>query len=334
MSTQGDKASLRRRFTTSIKRVMSIGSDKSRNSLVGEPSASPSSEPQQSPVRTAPVQSAAHVQKTTAKKASTPPPPMTPAERAQALFKKHGLDIKTSEWPIQAAPAGQRVEKDIRMRVHRTCHKCETTFGSDKTCSKCSHKRCKKCPRYPVKKNKGKGKEAGMEKLTANFYKKRKGDIGYGITMPSRKGGPDLVRKPIRQRVHRKCHRCQTDFASEKVCSKCDHTRCKKCPRNPSKNNKPPGYYDKFDPDDSDADEPFYHPPRRTYKRPRRRVHWTCSKCSTTFVEKTKQCAGCGSLKEDTGVRDPPKKEKKNYNLTDDELQRLNERMKQTSLTN
>jgi hypothetical protein len=33
--------------------------------------------------------------------------------------------------------------------------------------------------------------------------------------------------------VHRKCHRCETDFASEKVCNKCHHTRCKKCPRHP-----------------------------------------------------------------------------------------------------
>jgi len=30
-------------------------------------------------------------------------------------------------------------------------------------------------------------------------------------------------------------------------------------------------------------------------------------------LEKQKTCSGCGSQRDDTGVRDPPKKEKKKY---------------------
>lgn len=78
-----------------------------------------------------------------------PPPAMTAAERAHALFKKHGLEISTSDWPLSTAPPGDRVQKDIRMRVHRTCHKCSASFGPDKVCNSCNHKRCKKCPRHP-----------------------------------------------------------------------------------------------------------------------------------------------------------------------------------------
>jgi len=157
---------------------------------------------------------------------------MTASERAQALFKKHGLDVKPSDLPLSNTPQAERVQKDIRMRVHRTCHKCDASYGPEKTCQQCGHKRCKRCPRHPLKKSKDKGKE----KLTAKGapgYKKRRGDYMYGITIPGKRGGQDLVHKEVRQRVHRKCHRCEADFAGEKVCANCKHQRCKKCPRLP-----------------------------------------------------------------------------------------------------
>ena len=165
---------------------------------------------------------------------TAPPPVMSAAERAQALFRRHGLDVQPSDLPLSTQPQSDRVQKDIRMRVHRSCHRCETPYGADTTCLECGHKRCKKCPRHPLKKSKDKGKEKVTTKTgIAPGYKKRKGDIAYGITLPSRRGGQDLVRKEIRQRVHRRCHHCDTDFAAEKVCSKCKHNRCKKCPRHP-----------------------------------------------------------------------------------------------------
>lgn len=221
------------------------------------------------------------------------------------------------------------------MRVHRTCHKCSTSFGPDKICNSCNHKRCKKCPRQPVKKpkDKGKGKEKVGERSGQVVGRKKKKKPTYGVTLtiPSRTGGQDLVRKAPRQRVHRKCHRCQTDFAGEKICRKCSHTRCRSCPREPFKKNKPPGYYDSLDPEDSEEERQLPTRPRRTYKKPRRRIHWICTKCSTTFVERTKICEGCGSNRDDTGLRDPPKKQP--YKPTEEDIQRLDERLKQTSLS-
>lgn len=84
-------------------------------------------------------------------KSTVPAPPrMSTAERAQELFKKHGLDISSVDWPLSKVPQGERVQKEIRMRVHRTCHRCGTTYtGADRVCCECSHKRCTKCPRNP-----------------------------------------------------------------------------------------------------------------------------------------------------------------------------------------
>lgn len=84
------------------------------------------------------------------KSAVPAPPRMSTAERAQELFKKHGLDISSVDWPLSKVPQGERVQKEIRMRVHRTCHRCGTTYtGADKVCCECSHRRCTKCPRNP-----------------------------------------------------------------------------------------------------------------------------------------------------------------------------------------
>ncbi|KAG0636609.1 hypothetical protein HOY80DRAFT_1011148 [Tuber brumale] len=369
----GGERSIRRRFTSQVKRVLSIRSGRSRRSTVsdsaGEPvtpttpllptavppiESTPSSVARSSPaprvqevveqetVRTR-TRPAVRQPRTT----TIPPAAASAAERAQALFKKHGLEISTSDWPLSTVLPSDRVQKDIRMRVHRTCHKCSTSFGPDKICNSCNHKRCKKCPRQPVKKSKdkGKGKERVGERSgvgerpgqvagqAAGRKKKKKKKPAYGVTLtiPSRTGGQDLVRKAPRQRVHRKCHRCQTDFAGEKICKKCNHTRCRSCPREPFKKNKPPGYYDALDPEDSEEEKQLPIPPRRTYKKPRRRVHWICTKCSTTFVERAKICEGCGSNRDDTGLRDPPKKQP--YKPTEEDIQRLDDRLKQTSLS-
>lgn len=260
-----------------------------------------------------------------------PPPLLSAAERAAELFKKHGLEVSPSSLPSSNKPPVERVHKEIRMRVHRTCHRCNTAYGADKTCLSCGHRRCKQCPRFPMKKDKGKEKEkVGDKREVKPIVRRRKGDTG--LTLASRTGGQDLVRKKIRQRVHRTCHRCQTDFGAEKVCSNCKHNRCKKCPRDPHKKNKPPGYYDGRDGSDSESERP--RRPLRTYRKIRRRIHWTCSKCSATFQQGCKICEGCGSRREVTGTRDPPKKEK-NPNAaipSESYMEHLEERLMATSI--
>lgn len=164
-------------------------------------------------------------------------------ERARALFAKYGLTLEPEEWMSPRNLNVERVEKPIRMRVRRTCHRCQTTFGPDRVCANCQHVRCKKCPRYPPARSKeekearAKAKAAEQAKAAAGQAKaaepKKKSKTPQ-LTIPSRTGGQDLVRKPIRQRVRRTCHRCNTLFIGDaKECTNCHHIRCKKCPRDP-----------------------------------------------------------------------------------------------------
>lgn len=151
-------------------------------------------------------------------------------EKARALFAKYGLTLAPGEWTPPVKADAERVEKKIRMRIHRTCHHCQTTFGTDKTCRNCKHTRCKKCPRYPTKASKdGKGAKKVVLEIAIDDHAKI-----IPLTMQSRTTGKDLQRKTQMQRVRRTCHMCNSLFAGRAVdCANCKHQRCHKCPRDP-----------------------------------------------------------------------------------------------------
>jgi hypothetical protein len=158
------------------------------------------------------------------------------AERARKLAERFKVNLE----PLATGPEVEayRVEKPIRMRIHRSCHLCNTTFGSNKVCVKCEHVRCKSCPRFPPKKAEGKGK---AKEVTPAVPGAIEPDTYFGLreqmllTRPNPKtGGQPLVRKKPMQRVRRNCHECSTMFApGTKICSGCQHVRCADCPRDP-----------------------------------------------------------------------------------------------------
>ncbi|KAL8760663.1 MAG: hypothetical protein Q9184_003161 [Pyrenodesmia sp. 2 TL-2023] len=199
-------------------------------------------------------------------------------ERARALFAKYGLTLEPGEWTSPIRPDAERVEKKIRIRVHRSCHHCQAMFGPDKVCSNCKHRRCKTCPRFPAKKTKdqkkkGKGAAAAaaggeivttgaaaatirettlnLKSLTISSHatgkqvmaKKDKYPSGYpGDTEFT---GVIRERHPIRVHVRWTCHECSKTFKDlSKHCEGCGHDRCDACPRHPPKRDKP-----KLDPD-------------------------------------------------------------------------------------
>ena len=164
------------------------------------------------------------------------------AERANKLGQRHKLPkIEPHEFPSRPDKEALRIEKPIRVRIHRTCHKCQTTFGANKICASCQHPRCSTCPRYPAAKDKtevGKGKDNAARKAPAEgviepdtFRSVRE---QYVLTLPSRNGRQALVRKKPMQRIRRTCHSCSTLFpVGVRICPNCQHVRCTDCPRDP-----------------------------------------------------------------------------------------------------
>ncbi|CDM30816.1 hypothetical protein DTO013E5_537 [Penicillium roqueforti] len=242
----------------------------------------------------------------------------TQQEKARSLFAKYGLTVDTSDWNAPPDLQLTRVTKPIRMRVRRTCHRCETTFGAEKVCVNCQHTRCTKCPRHPSARNKDSKDSEPTTRKSKNpetyahsphlfprtTHLKLSTTREISLKMPSPTGGPDFVRRPVRQRVRRNCHLCASLFTpGTKECPSCSHVRCKICPRDPAKLDKYPDGY----PGDADPPKPR---PERTFKKPRRRVHYQCHVCETWFQGNAKTCLNCGQAKCDETIRIPPKRVK------------------------
>lgn len=153
-------------------------------------------------------------------------------EKARILFAKYGLTLEPGEWIVPTTVGVPRVEKQVRMRIHRTCHRCQTTFGTDRVCSHCQHNRCKKCPQFPGSRSKvSKGKGVAVGGVTAGEGLDKKTDP---LNSTHRAPGKEMTRKAPTQRVRRTCHQCQTLFQGKATqCENCKHLRCSKCPRDP-----------------------------------------------------------------------------------------------------
>ncbi|CAL5870597.1 uncharacterized protein PFLUO_LOCUS4836 [Penicillium psychrofluorescens] len=244
-------------------------------------------------------------------------------DKAHAVFAKYGLNLESGERKSPTDLPSQRVTKPVRMRVRRSCHRCQTTFGPEKVCVNCQHPRCQKCPRSPPARTKDESASAEppIPKAKLPEILRQRGDFPMNLasqmrthsgataflTRPSPKGGQDVVRKSIRQRVRRHCHQCETLFAAgSKECEKCKHVRCKTCPRDPAKPEKYPHGYP------GDVDPPK-HFPNREWKKPRRRYRYICHVCSTTYHDGAPSCIKCGQSKCEETIRDPPKKIKKEF---------------------
>jgi len=192
------------------------------------------------------------------------------ADRARRIAERFAVKME----PTSSGPDKEtyRIERPIRVRIHRSCHRCNATFGSNKTCAQCEHVRCKQCPRYPPKKIEKKDKAP----VTAPAVSDIEVDTYYGLreqqlplTKPSLKpNAQPLVRKKPMQRVRRTCHACGRLFApATKICADCSHVRCADCPRDPPKKKKYPDGYP-GDAPSSDTTKP---------------VKYACHKCTKVF---------------------------------------------------
>ncbi|OAA43671.1 hypothetical protein NOR_04246 [Metarhizium rileyi] len=225
-------------------------------------------------------------------------------ESAKKMGENFGRVIDSSNFFTPSAnDSVLRVDKPSRMRIRRTCHRCDTTFTTRNECTKCQHVRCERCPRYPPKEVEAEVL-ANIEQVEADLKSKREnspimpdfhwGDERIELRRPSKSGGQDLVHRKPRQRVRRTCHECQTLFATgSRKCENCNHIRCTDCPRDPPKKDKYPFGYpgDAFGPD-SDA-------------------RFECMSCEVLYAADAKDgtpCTLCGLEKSGQSPRALPRK--------------------------
>ncbi|KIW33727.1 hypothetical protein, variant [Cladophialophora immunda] len=128
--------------------------------------------------------------------------------KAQAIFARHNLELDETEWEPRYRVPQERVYKNIRMRVRYTCHNCSTTFGRDRICMGCQHRRCTRCSRYPPKKDRTKHSQD-----------------------PTTTGSPELITDVPRPSAEGgTCHECQSGFEIDaEECPNCHHRICERC---------------------------------------------------------------------------------------------------------
>jgi hypothetical protein len=149
--------------------------------------------------------------------------------------------MQPSEWQSTEGDV-YRVEKHVRVRVHRDCHRCHTPFGTANQCPSCRHAYCTKCGRNPARRTELEKQASRQKREEIAREQEKVAPIAphYGVaasikvTRPSKSGGQPLVHKPPRMRVRRNCHKCSTLFrSSTRVCENCGHRRCDDCPKTP-----------------------------------------------------------------------------------------------------
>ena len=166
--------------------------------------------------------------------------------RAKQLAERYGLKLEPTQWykAPGAAPA-YRVEKHIKMRVHRQCHCCNTLYSYAKECSKCGHQRCRQCPRIPPRRTEAEKEES--RKRRAAIVKEQKerapivpdwsfwhSDRKVILRRPAKTNAQDLIYRKPRQRIRRNCCQCAKLYHSGvKTCEHCRHVCCTDCPRDP-----------------------------------------------------------------------------------------------------
>ncbi|KAK5000344.1 hypothetical protein LTR66_000762 [Elasticomyces elasticus] len=269
----------------------------------------------------------------------------TQREKARALFAKYSLTLDTEDWPADTVVEQKdRVEKPIRIRLRRVCHRCGTSFGTEKVCAECTHTRCKKCPRTPAKKVRETLKAAAQNlSSTAEPANEPTPQTSSGVVSDSRaipplepdsgpqdiaepnlglRSGPltiqahvpsgsELVHRKTTQRIRRTCHKCNSSIIppSSPACAQCQHRRCTLCPRDPPKLHKwPNGYPGDGSPSEDERTPEQAVEVRRVYRRPKQRLRWSCEQCRSPFVDSTWVCASCGHERCEQCLRDPPKK--------------------------
>lgn len=224
------------------------------------------------------------------------------AERARKLGERFKISIEPAQWASERE--AYRIEKPIRMRIHRQCHRCMAALGSNRECSQCHHVRCTRCPRYPPKQTAGRAQAPSKEApfIEPDYYYNYTDVIELRKPNP-RPGGQPLVRKRPLQRIRRTCHECKTMFApNTKICANCQHIRCADCPRDPAKKKKYPDGYP-GDAPSSDVTKP---------------VKYACHQCAKIFPpiphpdsgeeQPRLECIRCGHERCQQCQRAPPRR--------------------------
>ncbi|KAM0691738.1 hypothetical protein Q7P36_007938 [Cladosporium allicinum] len=228
-------------------------------------------------------------------------------ERARLLFEHYGLKYPTLK-RSQQEPSSKirRVEKPVRIRLHWSCHHCNTAFGRDKVCNSCGHGRCGECARAPAQRVLRILEKSRREKDAAEIKERA------AVASPE----DDVVLGPSSTML---AQQVPIDLQTENATAPSPQDEESEGEREPLRfvytirsgalggtgglelyHMTPQRPYGR------DTPKPSV---QRVYKQPRQRVRWTCDMCDSIFISRDR-CDNCQHEKCGDCIRSPSKKDK------------------------
>lgn len=223
-------------------------------------------------------------------------------ERARKLFEHYGLKYPTLKRSQQEPPTKiRRVEKPVRIRLHWSCHLCNTAFGRDKVCNSCGHGRCGDCARAPaqrvlriLEKSRREKDAAELKELAATASPEDDVVLGPSSTMLAQQVPIDVqadrATAPLPQVEESQSERAPLRFVYTIRSGALGGTGGLELyhmtPQRPYSGDTPKQSI------------------QRVYKQPRQRVRWTCDRCNAAFTTRDR-CASCQHERCDDCVRSP-----------------------------
>jgi len=228
-------------------------------------------------------------------------------EKARLLFEHYGLKYPTLKRSPEEPPTKvRRVEKPVRIRLHWSCHSCNTPFGRDKVCSSCGHGRCGDCARAPA------------QRVLRILEKSRREKDAVEIKKQAAIASPedDVVLGPSSTTT---AQQVPIDLQTEKATAALPQYEESETEREPLRFI----YTIRSGALGGTGGLELYHmtPQRpyggstpkpsvqRVYKQPRQRVRWTCDRCDAVFVSRDR-CDNCQHEKCAECIRSPSKKDR------------------------
>lgn len=87
----------------------------------------------------------------------------TNTQRTQAYMEEQtALRLNSA---FNKAEKLQRIEKPIRVRILRFCHRCNTIYGRSRRCANCEHVLCGQCTHHPLGKRTERAHKPNHQKI-------------------------------------------------------------------------------------------------------------------------------------------------------------------------
>ncbi|EMC91553.1 hypothetical protein BAUCODRAFT_38668 [Baudoinia panamericana UAMH 10762] len=240
--------------------------------------------------------------------------------KTRHLFKQYVRADEPCRWiNDERASKLRRVERPVRIRIHRICHLCQGRFDSGKACLKCKHVRCADCKKTPSHRVPATLDVAKHEKPREDQHLQAQVSTDLSVT-PKDSTNPAIALADNSQDDVDTPSDAETGLQPDDGSIFYQLTNYDTRSRSPTRAKR--NIFDRLPPSLCPSQPTAGKPPdrspenpisltstaQRVYRKPRQRVRYSCDQCQAALVGDAQACQACGHARCSDCVRNPFKK--------------------------